>query len=363
MITLPTVAQIRDQIISDIEGKIGQTVPVLPRAFFRVLATALAGVLALLYRFGAWIYDQIFPQTADSEALGRIGTQYGIIRKASVSAVLTATATGTNGTTIPAGTLWTYNGAVYQQTADADIAAGSATITIEALTSGDAGNIANGQIIKIGTPQAGVVESSAIASTVTLGEDQEAIEDYRRRIIQRLQQRPQGGAAADYVGWALEVPGIVKAFAYRTAPGDVTVYPMAALSGARVPDAPKLAEVQAYLSDDHRRPLCANVYAAALTERTFTMTVTTLQPDTSEMRAAVESAWSAHLLGRFPRQYSDEANPTDYISKAALYGEAVAAGALLIDFSLYINGSGVAISSHQLTSSELAKLGAVTWPA
>ena len=45
MITVPTIAQIRNQIIADIEAKIGQTVPALPRAFFRVLATALAGVV------------------------------------------------------------------------------------------------------------------------------------------------------------------------------------------------------------------------------------------------------------------------------------------------------------------------------
>ena len=78
MITIPTIATIRDQIIADIESKIGQTVPVLPKAFFRVLATALAGVLALLYRFGAWIYRQIFVATADAEALALRGAEFGV---------------------------------------------------------------------------------------------------------------------------------------------------------------------------------------------------------------------------------------------------------------------------------------------
>jgi uncharacterized phage protein gp47/JayE len=363
MITIPTINQIRDQIIADIEGKIGQTVPALPKAFFRVLATAMAGVIALLYRFGAWSYRQIFPQTADAEALMRIGAQYGINRKSSVSAVLTAQATGTDGATIPAGTLWTRNGIVYQQTASVDIAAGVAAITLMAMTAGSAANIANGQIVAIGSPLAGVGDQASVTATTTAGEDQEDLETYRQRIMQRMANRPQGGAAPDYISWALEVAGVVKAFAFRTAAGEVTVYPLQALTGVRIPDAGKLAEIQTYLQDTHRRPLCANVLASAMTERVLAVTVTSVSPDTSAVRSAVADAWAAYLLRAFPMQYPDEALPTWQVTLAALYAQAFAAGAIGIVITMSIDGVPGTIQFYTLQSSEIIKLGTVTWPA
>lgn len=135
MITIPTITQIAAQIIADIETKIGQTVPTLPKAFYRVLAYAQAGVIVLQYRFAAWIYLQIFAQTADEEALVRIGEQYGIFRAPAVAAVLTVTATGANDTVIPATTLWTSNGTVYQQGAAVAIAGGTASVQVTCLMS------------------------------------------------------------------------------------------------------------------------------------------------------------------------------------------------------------------------------------
>jgi uncharacterized phage protein gp47/JayE len=362
MITIPTITQIRDQIIADIEAKIGQTVPTLPRAFFRVLATALAGVVALLYRFGAWVYDQIFPSTADAEALTRTGEQYGIIRGAAVAWAGTATATGASDTVIPVGTLWQADGVVYRQSAAAAIVAGSATISLEALTTGDATNLANASLVSLVTPLAGVDTDATVASTATTGEDAEALETYRARITQRLQQRPQGGATPDYVGWALEVAGIVRAFAFRTDAGEVTVYPLVALTGARIPDAAKLAEVEAYLQPTSRRPLCANVYAAAMTERVITPTITAVQPDNTTTREAVEAAWAAYLLRAFPAQYPDQADQTNIVSLAGLYAEALGAGARSITLTMTIDGVPGAIEAYTLLDSEIVKLGTVTWP-
>lgn len=361
MITIPTIAQIRDQIISDIEAKIGQTIPVLPKAFFRVLAMAIAGVLALLYRFGAWVYDQIFVATADREALIRRGSEFGILPNPAVAAKLTATATGANDTITQAGWLWQSVGVVYEQQEDVAIAAGSATIEVLCLTAGADGNLANGSTITLVTPQAGVDNDATIASTVTTGEDEEDIEVYRTRVETRLQQRPQGGATPDYITWALEVAGIVKAFAFNTAPGVVTVYPLIALTGTRIPAAPKLAEVEAYISDTSRKPLCASVEAVAMTERTITPTVTALTPDNATLRQAIEDAWTAYMYRAFPKQYPDEIAPTDIVSLSGMYQEAMAAGAQSILATLTISGGG-AITSHQLADSELAKLGTITWP-
>jgi len=362
MITIPTIQEIKDQIISDIELKIGQTIPTLPKAFFRVLATALAGVLSLVYRYGRWIYEQIFPQTAEIQALRRIGEQYGIFQTASVAAVLTATATGITDSIIPSGTLWQANGIVYQQAEGVIIANGIASITVEALTTGENTNLIIGTKISLVSPVAGVNTDAIINTTLTSGQNEESILDYRNKILQRLQQRPQGGATPDYILWALEVPGVKKAFAFTAFQGEVTVFPLVALSGVRVPTESKRLEIQNYLNAPIRKPLGIAIAVGIMIERIITLTVSSLQPNTTDVRAAVLAAWDAYLLRAFPVQYPDQINQTHIISLSGLYAEASIAGAQSITMTMNINGVPGVIQAYTLQFFEIVKLGTVTWP-
>ena len=45
----PTIAEISANIISQIEASINQTIPLLPKAFTRVLAKVLGAVFIILY--------------------------------------------------------------------------------------------------------------------------------------------------------------------------------------------------------------------------------------------------------------------------------------------------------------------------
>lgn len=361
-VTIPTVSEIREQIISDIEAQIGVTVPILPKAFVRVLATVLAGGRHLLYRLARWIYQQIFPQTADAEALLRVGGRYGIIRTPAVRARLTATATGEEDTEIPSGTLWVgaANGLTYEQTADATIASGTATVTVECLTAGADGNLEDAETLTLATPIAGLDSEATIASTVVTGVDQEDIEDYRTRVLQRMQNQPQGGAAPDYIGWAREVAGIVKAFAFRTAAGYVTVYPLQATTGAdRIPSTEKIQEVEDYLNSVERRPLCANVLAEAMTKLTVDIEITGLSPSDATTKARIESALEDWLYAAYPQQYVDEVNPTNKLSVAAIWGIIWAAGAIATAVSMEVDSTPY--TNYTLADDEIVKLGSLTW--
>ena len=361
MVTIPTTAEIRDQIISDIEGKLSITVPALPKAFIRVLATALAGVQSLAYRFGLWIYKQIFAATADEAALILRGAQYGLSRSPAVRAVLTAEATGTNGTQIPAGTLWVGddNGLVYQQTETAEITSGVAEITNECLTVGDDGNLSVDDTLTIGSPIAGIDSTAAITGTITTGEDRESIESFRAQVMEREKNKPQGGAAPDYVQWALEVPGIVKAFAHRISAGYATVYPLIALTGDRIPDAAKREEVLAYLSDLVRKPLQSTPIVEVMSEIIFDIEIADLAPNTAIIKTAIEAALAAYMLTRFPRQYPNETNATDVVSAAALSGIVIDVGATKLTLTMKVGGSP--FPSKTLTAGQLATLGTVSW--
>ena len=362
-VTIPTTTEIRDQIIADIDGAIGQVTPILTKAFNRVLASALAGVQTLCYRFGQWVFRQIFASTADRDALLLRGAQYGLAPTPAVAAILTADVVGVDPTVIPAGTLWaTAAGVVYSQTAAVTISGSAAVITVEALTTGIIGNLEIGDTISLTSPLAGVTTDATIASTTTTGVDAESTASFRAEVEEREKNRPQGGATPDFVQWQLEVPGIVKAFAYRLTAGFATCYPMISLTGTageRLPGGAKLAEVQAYLEDLIRKPLQSTPLATLLTEVSFFITVTGLSPDSAELRVTIEAAITSYLLERFAKQYDDETAPTDVISTASLSGIAVDAGMQSGVVTMNIGASD--ITTYTLASGELALFGSITW--
>lgn len=345
MKTIPTVAEIRDQILTDIESETGRQTPLLARATWRVLATALAGALALVYRLGLWARRQIFVATSEADALIERGAEDGLTPKPAVAWRGFATATGTAGTTVNAGRLYRRDQQTYVVEADVTLAVpadppgapASAVVTLIAEAAGEAGTVAPGTAVSLVTPLAGVERDATVfvyaegaGPATTIGEDAETTEQFRSRVRQRRRYRPQGGAAADYVGWALEVPGVVRAFAYSPNAGQVNVYPlMGEGENDRIPNTDQLTQITAYLSSNERRPLGARVEAFAVAERTFNVTVNSFHLDTRRGATLemVEAAARAYFLSRYPRQYDDEQGATDIISVAELSKAIFDAGA------------------------------------
>jgi uncharacterized phage protein gp47/JayE len=358
--TPPTIAETRAQIITDIEGAIGQTVPILPKAFVRVLATALSGPLALFYRLVNWLYKQISPVTCDLQALLYWGQRYGMPLKEANAAILAVTISGTDGSLCAADTLWQSadNGLVYAQVADATIVGVTASAQIECLTPGVDGDLNPADALTLASPASGIT-GAVVASTVEAGRDAEETENYRGRILQRMRYQSIVGTAAGYVAQAEEYEGIVKAFAKRSG-SDVVVYPLWASTGpGRVPDAPTLTAIQAYLQDVSRRLLAVTIYAQASVERTCAVTITGVSPADAATKATIEAAIDEYLYGCYPRQYDDEIAPTDIISVGNIWAIVLAAGASAN--SITINISGIGGGPYTLPIGEIVAPGALTW--
>jgi uncharacterized phage protein gp47/JayE len=249
-VTIPTIAEIRGQILTDIQSGLGLTSPPLPRSAFGIIATAVAGALALIYRFAAWVQRQIFVSTADYDALILSAAEYGITPTPAQPWQGTATATGTDGVVIPLGTLYRSDSTAYRTTEAATIS-GSTTIKLEALEAGDASNRDTSDEIKLVTPITGIDRAATIASTTQTGEDAETTEALRARLLQRKQNTPQGGAIPDWIAWTTEVAGISECKVDRPAAGTITVYPLTddADPANRIPGGTKLTEVEDYITD------------------------------------------------------------------------------------------------------------------
>lgn len=221
----PTLQTIVDRIQSDFESRIDEAETILRRSILRVKGRVYAGAVHLLYGYLSFLKDQLFATSADIEFLETIGSEYGISRKSPTQATGEATATGTNGTTIPAGTeLQTTDGEAYTVDTEASIASGTADLSLTAVVAGADGNADAATVLSFVSPIAGVDSTATVDSNaLTGGLDEEDDDDLRDRILARKRQPPHGGADFDYETWALEVSGVTRAWAFSEYNGHGTV--------------------------------------------------------------------------------------------------------------------------------------------
>ena len=190
------------------------------RALSFVLGLGLHGV----YRF---LRDKIAPQAIPIKASktfldGWLDT-YGLPRKGASHAFGAATGSGVAGVTLAAGTLLQRaDGAQYKTTADATVASdGTLGVQLVALVPGLAGNAAARTRLELVSPVGGVDTGfvADAASGVSGGADVETDAEAIYRLQQRLSNEPMGGSPADYARWALQVPGITRAWGVRNPAG------------------------------------------------------------------------------------------------------------------------------------------------
>jgi len=187
--------------------------------------------LALAAIWAQQVLERGFASTTFGQYLDLRCEEHGITRRPAVKASGQVTFTGTLGTVIPAGTQVSTasSGAApavfFATTSEATIGAeGTVTVDIEAMEAGASGNVAAGTITLLAQPVSGVTSVTNPAAT-TGGLDEEDDASLLARYLQRVQSPSAGGNKADYVNWAMEVPGVggVSVAPVRDGPGTVSV--------------------------------------------------------------------------------------------------------------------------------------------
>ncbi|HET9063682.1 MAG TPA: baseplate J/gp47 family protein [Candidatus Binatia bacterium] len=294
----PSLAELIDRVGGDLRGRLEITGPILRRAMADVLSSVWAGAVHTLYGYLDWLARQLFGDTAEREALLRMASLYGITPVPATFATGNVTATGTNGTSIPAETILRLDAATaYRVTTGQVIALGTATLPVEAILAGSAANLIAGASLSFENPIDFVTSTATVATGgITGGVDEEGTEELRDRYLLRLREPPQGGADQDYEAWALAVAGVTRAWVYPHELGLGTVVVRFVLDNepSIFPDVGDVAAVQAALEE--QRPITAEVTAAAPIELQVDFTIE-LTPDNADTRAAVE-AELADLLRR-----------------------------------------------------------------
>ena len=348
-ITRPTLQVINARVQGDIEAAVSPSSPLLPRSVLRVLAKVIAGSIHLVYGFAVWMAKQVFPDTADADSLERWAAIWGVQRNNATYASCDITVTGEDGSTIVAGTRWISSDRVeYESSVDAVIAASTATISVDAMTSGALGNVLVGQTLTLTSPVTGVDGSATVAASVVDGYDAETDASLLSRLEARIQNPPHGGNAADYVMWAKETPTVrvTRAWAYANhgGPGYVGLTFVMDDETDPIPDEPARAAVAAYV--ETKRPLTANLTVFVPVEKVINFTIA-VTPNTAEVKQAVTDALTAHISeSGYPGQ-------TVYLSKL---NESISSAVGEEDHVMTIPAANVVVASN-----EFATLGTITW--
>lgn len=393
MLVTPTTAELSTTIVSQIESSIGETVPLLPKSFIRVLAKVLAGAIILVYRYAGFALLQMFVSTASTQEtvvngrkivpLVEWGRLVGVgDPERATRTELDVTVTVANQTgSLPAGTqlLHTPSGVLYTSIAAVSLDAPTVTLTVRAASQsgggdggGDIGNRSPGDVLTFANPLGNVARDAVVASVVAQGADAEDWEVYRARVLRRFQRRPQGGAFADYDAWATSVTGILFAYPYKGDPGEVDVYVEATEESSGSPDgiptAPQLASVAAAIDFDDaglatRRPANAAVNVLPITRTGFDVIITGLiASDLNATKDAIEEAVDEYLRTREPYIVGLSVPPRlDRITRAAISGIAddVADGVNGTITSVDLKLLGVPMPSYTVGTGEKAKLASI----
>lgn len=296
------------ELSTSIRGAFRQYLPGTDATIRQNVLYVIAKVLALLTREYElrfeWVYKQLFISTADD--IGHIrmhAADYRIYQKPAAAGSGSITGTGAAATTYPVGVRYLTGGISFVTTAPFTTnGAGAFTAAVKAEATGAATNREAGGTLTLADPSLypSLSPTATVASAgIGGGADIEDIESLRARTLARKSSPPQGGALPDYERFALDVPGVVKAWAYPFVGGigTIAVYIMFQGRTNLIPTSGDIAAVQAAI-DARRLIRVDDVTVLAPIAEAVNVTITGLANDRPDVRAAIEANIRAVFLDR-----------------------------------------------------------------
>lgn len=386
----PSTKEISDNIVAQLESKFNQTIPLLPKSFLRVLSKVLAAVFILLYKYIGFMFLQIFVTTASAKEteinrnilipLVEWGRLIGVSDRtpATNAELIVDVIVHNQGGQLPAGTqlINTDNGVTYLTIGIVLLDTETVQATIRAASdqaggggSGSIGNLEINDVVSFANPLADVNQNAIVTSHISTGTDEEDVEIYRQRILDKFQRRPQGGAYSDYRIWGEEVAGIISIYPYTgDCPGHVDIYAEATTESSGNPDgiptSVQLLAVSNSIELDEeglatRRPVNAYVNVYPITRTGFEITIFGILVDNlSQVQDNIKIAIEEYLYSREPFILGLSILPrVDRITTSGIAGivEDIISAAGGIFTSIILKQSDVIMNIYSLGIGEKAK--------
>lgn len=336
-----------DQGAANIEGRLPGMLARVRSSVIGVLNKVVQGGFDALYKYIDRKSRSWWPDICDEEDLPDHGARWGKPRLSAAPATGTVQFAGLDGAIVPQGSVvQRSDGTQYFTKAPGVIAGGTANVAVEAVLPAQLGNAAIASSLTLTSPVPNVNAVATAFTALSGGANIEPVERWRARIMLRIRKPPQGGADFDYEGWALEVPGVTRAWVYRKeqGPGTVVVRFVRDDDADIIPDAGAVATVLAHIEAQCSVIADLFVVAPIATPQSYTIQAV---PNTDAVKGAISSELAA--------LYRREAKPggTMLISQER---EAVSISAGETDHVMTVPSAN---QTH--ATGQLPMLGVITW--
>jgi len=385
MITIPTLAELNDDLIADLEAELSVQIPSAGPSFLRALAATLAAKFKIYYLATGSVQKNIFVDTADYESLGGTLERFGRVKLGrnpfpAVSGQYTVQVTGTTGAIIPASTTFKSDddalnpGMMFVLDTEFELD-GTNIITIRALEGGDDSALSVSDTLTLTAPIALVNSTVTVLTESVEPQEAEDLEEYRQKALDAYQLEPQGGAASDYRLWAADAQGVEQSYPYVVAgnSNQINLYVEATIAestdGKGTPSSTILDAVEAAVEDptvDHpgRKPLGVfQVNYLPIVVKNITITIASFTNDTPAIQALILTAMTAELATIRPYIGAIEvlANKNDIFDVNKIIAVILNAAPGSIFGAVVLNVAGVPVSTYTFDNGEIPYLVSITY--
>lgn len=262
MTTIPTLTELYEAIIADLETQFGISIPLVGKNFLRVMASVQAAKLKLYYLAIGLVQKNVFPDTADSESIGGTLERFGRVKLGrnpfdARAGEYELIVTGSVGAIIKAASTWksddtsTSPGKLFVLDTEFELTATTDTIIVRALEGGTDSQLEAGDTLSATAPIALVDKVATVYAEITEPRAAETLEAYRTAILNSYRLEPQGGAATDYRLWSQDAQGVRFVYPYARSgyPCEINLFVEANIEdstdGKGTPSSALLDEVEA----------------------------------------------------------------------------------------------------------------------
>ncbi|HEY2242741.1 MAG TPA: baseplate J/gp47 family protein [Xanthobacteraceae bacterium] len=298
----PALSEVRALVRDAVRGSLPGSEAAVPNSVLRVLSDTQGALCHLTLQYVDWLALQLLPDTAETIWLDRHGNIWlvnadGTVgRKQATLASGTVEATGVQGTVVPAFSELGLGpgGATYETTEQAEIGNGPTSLPVRAVTPGTIGNLDPDIATMSFTSAIPGVDQAVTVITMDGGTDIETDDELRARVLNRIRRPPMGGAAQDFVQWALAVPGVTRAWCSPLEMGIGTVSVRFMMDDLRVDNdgfpLPADCTTVANYIDTVRPVAVKDFFVVAPIQQPIDFNIANLVPDTPSIRAGIQTS-------------------------------------------------------------------------
>ena len=232
--TVPTYVSLYNSVLSDLRSKLNIN-SIIGKVALNAVALVQAAKLKIYYSYLAFVYKNIFPDTADPESLGGSLNRFGYMKLnrypfSATAGEYTIQVTGEIGGTLPVNTTFksldtsSSPDKLFNLDSTVILAAETENIQVRALDLGTQADLQVGDELQVTQPIANVNSYASVISIDTEAQDAETTEVYKQKVSEAYKEEPQGGSKTDIRAWSKDAQGVRTSYPYVNSPGIIDNY-------------------------------------------------------------------------------------------------------------------------------------------